>query len=176
MSLTFHNNRWPLLTDLLLEAGWKRAAAGTTADLSFVDDGKWQNEETTKLNGKVKFFSRMFTDLLANKRSCAISLRADGCIPEVMPPTFTEFKEWEAAVTCNHDTQNPLPIWFFKKVCSMYSSILHFSNLYYLAAVTNFLQFILSNFSFMSSLCYYTSTIFINHLHRTLSKKKKDEQ
>lgn len=117
MSLTFHNNRWPLLTDLLLEAGWKRAAAGTTADLSFVDDGKWQNEETTKLNGKVKFFSRMFTDLLANKRSCAISLRADGCIPEVMPPTFTEFKEWEAAVTCNHDTQNPLPIWFFKKVC-----------------------------------------------------------
>ena len=41
---TFHNNRWPLLTELLERKGWVRAADGQFADLSFFDDGAYHKE------------------------------------------------------------------------------------------------------------------------------------
>ena len=118
---TFHNNRWPLLTTLLEEKGWKRAADGQRADLAFVDDGSWQKEQETKFDGRLKFFSRVFTDLLSNKRSCAIGLKADGCIPLIMPPTFVDLKEWETEVESSKagaDASQPPPLWFWKKMNS----------------------------------------------------------
>ena len=63
---TFHNTRWPLLTALLESKGWVRAAEGTEADLSFVDDGAWQKEAASPYPGRMRFFSRAFTDLLSN--------------------------------------------------------------------------------------------------------------
>ena len=107
--LTFHNTRWPLLTTLLLNKGWTQAKEGETADLAFVDDGAWRKEKDSRKRGRVKFFSRVYTDIFSNKRSCAIGLQASGCIPFLMPPTFTTLTEWEEAVVHNEED-----LWFFK--------------------------------------------------------------
>ena len=133
---TFHNTRWPLLTALLESKGWSRAAAGALADLSFADDGAWQKEAASAYPGKLRFFSRAFTDLLSNKRSFAVGLRHKGCIPEIMTSTFTDFDEWAAAVRVQSRPSNPSnrlnpsnpsnpaaaagvpPLWFWKKMNS----------------------------------------------------------
>ena len=116
---SFHNTRWPLLTALLESKGWTRAAANTQADLSFVDDGTWQKEPDSPYPGRMRFFSRAFTDLLSNKRSFAIGLRAKGCIPEIMTSTFTDYDEWVAAVQASQgEGGGAPPLWFWKKINS----------------------------------------------------------
>jgi len=109
---SFYNNRWPLLTECLLAKGWRKAEDGELADLAFYDEGKWQNELDSPRSARLKFFSRVFTDILGNKRSCAFALLAHGLSPDIYPRTFVDFAEWEAAV------QEQLPgeesLWFFK--------------------------------------------------------------
>ena len=64
--------------------------------------GAWQKEAASPYPGRMRFFSRAFTDLLSNKRSFAVGLRDKGCIPEIMTSTFTDFDEWAAAVCVAH--------------------------------------------------------------------------
>jgi len=110
---SFYNNRWPLLTECLLAKGWREAEEGEQADLAFYDEGKWQNERDSPRPARIKFFSRVFTDIPANKRSCAFAMLAHGLSPDIYPRTFVDFAEWEAAVQ-----EQPLgeeSLWFFKR-------------------------------------------------------------
>jgi hypothetical protein len=107
---TFHNTRWPLLTTLLKEKGWTEAKEGEVADLSFADAGAWRKEKDSKKKGKIQFFSRIYTDLLSNKRSCVVGLKSGGCIPDVMPVTFTDVKLWEKHMSESNEND----LWFFK--------------------------------------------------------------
>jgi len=110
---SFYNNRWPLLTECLLAKGWNKAEEGEFADLAYYDEGKWQNEGNSMRPARIKFFSRCFTDIPANKRSCAFAMLAHGLSPDIYPRTFVDFAEWEAAL--KEQSQGDESLWFFKK-------------------------------------------------------------
>ena len=93
-----------------------------TQDLSFVDNGRQGLEAGSKFKGRVGFFSRAYTDVMANKRSAAFALTAANCCgPEgVVPASYTDHKEWEAAISARPAEDRGL--WFFKKMNSANST------------------------------------------------------
>jgi len=120
--LTFHCCRWPLLNVLLKKKGWVEAKEGETATIAFWDEGHQTKEGGTTHRGKCfKLFSRVYTDLMANKRSLSIALEGGGC-EDVAPATYRSIAEWENAVAADGKKKS---LWFFKAINSSNSKGIH---------------------------------------------------
>lgn len=116
-NLSFYNNRWTSLTDVLKNNGWVEAKDGM-ADLAYWLDKTRTQERKTKHPGRVSLFSRFFTDFLSFKRSVQIGLKNDPLHYSYVPPTYVDYDKWKVAFTKEKESAiskglSP-PTWFVK--------------------------------------------------------------
>ena len=120
--LTFHCARWPLLNALLKRKGWVEAKEGEVATIAFWDDGHQTKEGCSKHVGRFfRLFSRVYTDLMANKRSLSIAIEGGG-VTDVAPQTYRCIADWEKAVAADGKKKS---LWFFKAINSSNSKGIH---------------------------------------------------
>merc|ERR1712166_849502 len=122
-SKTFHGSRFPMLAEFLKGKGWKLAAAGQVADLSFQPEAKWQNESATEKPARVCLLSRAITDLMSNKRSFARALSTAGCA-ELTPETYLDVDEWEAMMKLPENAEAGV-LYFLKMANGSWGSDVH---------------------------------------------------
>merc|ERR1712166_1409408 len=122
-SKTFHGSRFPMLAEFLKGKGWKLAAAGQVADLSFQPEAKWQNESATEKPARVCLLSRAITDLMSNKRSFARALSTAGCA-ELTPETYLDVDEWESMMKLPENAEAGV-LYFLKMANGSWGSDVH---------------------------------------------------